>query len=136
MKKVLLATIVLFLFSASLLLVQVSCSKSTAQITNPSQLNKVLLTRFNFSSTGGPTYWLVDYTGSNLTQIVPALPATVMLNDNAMDNEAALSPDGNKLFFKARDLSTGLGIYSCDISGSNVVRLTNIGTNDIISGAY
>jgi Tol biopolymer transport system component len=139
MKKLALASVVLFMFASSIVLVQISCSKINAQPTSTQQLNKVL-----FSTVGDWTdpqhrseFWIMNYDGSNLTRIIPNLPAGVSINANGLNAQAALSPDGLKLFFRGIETASQQnGIYSCDISGNNVQRLTDIGDSDAISGAY
>jgi len=135
MKKLFLASISLLIFSCAILILQISCSKSTAQSSATSQLNKILLVK-NFGSTSFTEFWIINYDGTGLTRITPNCPTNVTVYDNAANSSAPISPDGTKLFFRGKDSSLGIGVYRCDINGSNVVRVTDISANDVIAGAY
>lgn len=138
MKKLILASLVLFMFAASLLLVQVSCSKISAQTASVQQLNKVMFTTVGHGDPQHSSqFWIMNYDGSNLNRIIPNLPTGVSILPNGQNAQAALSPDGLKLFFRGHDAALNRGgIYSCDISGNNVQRLVDIAVSDVISGAY
>lgn len=146
MKNLLLGAIILFLFSAAIVLVQTSCSKTTAQTpTSQDQLNKIVYV------TRDARIWTANYDGTNATEIMIALPANIKVDMSLPNMSIKLSPDGQKLFFNAIDTAsrnnstTGIfdkSIYSCDISGGNVapVILQSSGQNmleePILCGAH
>lgn len=135
MKKLLLASGSLLLFTISILIIQASCSKSSAEPTTTNQLNKILWIK-HFGSSSFVEFWTINYDGTNPIRIIPNFPANVSVYENTTNNSAALSPDGTKLFFRGQDTNLGIGLYSCDISGNNVTRLADLNSNDFISGAY
>jgi hypothetical protein len=138
MKKLLMGTIILFLFSISIVIVQTSCSKSEAQTGQPNQnslnqLNKILYVNFNGE------VWTSNYDGTNATQVIIALPINVNLELSTPRFSVKLSPDGQKIFFSGSNSATNeSGIYSCDISGNNVIpiHVSTGGTQPILTGVY
>ncbi len=132
MKKLLMGAIVLFLFAASVVLVQTSCSKVKATpLDNP--ISKLLYIDFNND------VWMCDYDGSNTTQIHFSLPSNIVLHFSAPRTAMKLSPDGTKLFFSVLNTVTNeTGIYSSDISGNNAVpvKMSTGGTQPILCGVY
>jgi uncharacterized membrane protein len=126
MKKILMASAILFLFSMSILIVQTSCSKTTAQPSNNSitQLNKIIYLK-GFGATG--EIWTSNYDGSNATQIPVILPANVIFDNSVGTFSLSTSPDGQKVFFMTTNASGPLtrAIYSCDISGTNLTLITS-----------
>jgi len=138
MKKLLMGAIVLSSFAISLMLVQISCSKSTAQASSISltQLNKITFTRQDIS--GNMQLWTANYDGTNAIQIPVALPANVTISGDVAASAVRLSPDGQVVFFLAYDnTSTVSSIYSCNINGSNVQLVVPHNTDVVrIGGAY
>ena len=134
MKKILMSAIVLFLFSASILLFQISCSKIEAQTNNNIvQLNKILYTDFDGK------IWLANYDGTGASQVNIAFPANVLFDASSPRLSLKISPDGTKLFFSGRNTSTNeTGIYSCDLTGNNVqtVFVTSGNSQPILCGVY
>jgi hypothetical protein len=78
MKKLLFGTICLSVFAIALSMVQIGCSKTTAQTNTvlPTQVGKILYTK---QASGNHTLWTANFDGSNPTQINIALPAGVDL---------------------------------------------------------
>ena len=104
MKKLFIGSVILLLFSLSILVIQSSCSKTDAQNSTSTVLNKLLFVTGN----GGVTMklWSSNYDGGNVTQVNLALPVGVRVDYNYPGFSIRLSPDGQKLFFRASD-STG-----------------------------
>ena len=120
MKKLLFGSVILLLFSLSILIIQSSCSKTEAQNSNITQLNKILIVSGNAGVT--QKLWSANYDGSNLNEIVFAMPAGVRAGYNA--EFIKLSPDGQKIFFQGYEIVSGRsGIYSANLNGSGVVEV-------------
>lgn len=134
MKKLLMSAVVLFLFSLSILLFQISCSKIEAQTNNNIvQLNKILYTDFD------EKIWLANYDGTGASQVNIAFPPNVVFEVSTPRLALKISPDGTKLFFSGRNtLTTETGIYSCDLTGNNVqtVFVTSGNSQPILQGVY
>lgn len=147
MKKLLYSSIVLLLFSTSILLFQISCQKdaeansqedtsSTSQ-----QLNKLVFKKLSWPSQKIISeIWIVNYDGSNATKVNITLPNEVVFSTAMIP---VMSPDGKKIFFtagpKADQGSNGYygDLYSCDINGTNVTKIISKAGGDIIlGGAY
>lgn len=144
MKKLLLGTIVLLLFAVSLLLVQISCSKTGAQVNatktvGNNQLNKIIFTKDN--DNGGCEIWLCDYDGSNQQQIPVTLPEHFYIDNNSNANAVRLSPDGQTVFFVGNYTNitpgTQSSIYACTIDGKNMRLVVQGGSKKMhLGGAY
>ena len=132
MKKMLLGSIALLLFSTSLLIVQISCSKTNAQTSSNAvtQLNKII---FYKQISTGKEIWIANYDGSGATQIPVALPPNVNWDLIVTSSSLSISPDGQKIFFTVS--TTGSSptseIYSCDISGGNVTLIATGGVGKV-----
>lgn len=134
MKKILMSAVVLFLFSASIVLFQISCSKIEAQTNNNIvQLNKILYTDFDGK------IWLANYDGTGASQVNIAFPPNVAFEASIPRLALHISPDGTKLFFSGKNtLTTETGIYSCDLTGNNVqsVFVSTGNSQPILRGVY
>ena len=127
------ATIVLSLFAISLTLVQMSCSKSTAQAGSNTlaQINKIVYAKIGGSPTG---FWVANYDGTGQTQVNVTLPSGYTISGS---HAPALSPDGTKLFFVAYN-SIGRSIFSCNINGTSLTQIVDC-SNTVevqLGGAY
>ena len=144
MKKLLLSSIILLLFSCSILLFQVSCQKEANAQTNSNgiiQSNKIL---YAVGYQGGPgvvnsaakEYWIMNYDGTNATKI----PLTFDSNFS-YTMYPKISPDGKTIFFSASS-SYKAYLYSCSVDGTNLRTLTikdqnaGSGANIEIGNAY
>ncbi len=139
-------SVALCLFSVSITLFTISCNKeATAQTTSGvSQLNTILFQKTNMNSTNNATrveLWTANYDGTNQKQI----PITLSTGQSIREGEARLSPDGKKVFMTVRQSITVGGvitndsyIYSCNIDGSNFVKVIGFTTNIYagINGVY
>ncbi len=100
------------------------------------QLNKILV---SVGPAGSVQYWIVNYDGSNATQVnIPALPTGFSAYNGSAPS---LSPDGTKiLFFVVQPSNSNYGaIYSCNINGTNLVKVfeRNLSYNNWqFGGAY
>jgi|JI10StandDraft_1071094.scaffolds.fasta_scaffold712353_1 Tol biopolymer transport system component len=123
MKKLLLSSIVLFLFSASIMMFQVSCQKdANARINGTTQQNKIIYTK---SSSGITEIWIANIDGTNPTKVPISLPSNLYLV-----GEATITPDGNKVVFQARENSpsnTGY-LYTCNTDGTGVTKILGDGS--------
>ena len=128
MKKLLLGSICLFLFASSLLILQVSCSKSKAQpqLNRPADtpIGKVIFVR-------DMQIWTVNYDGSSETQVAISLPSDVNFAfNNHPQSGLAISPDGKKIFFTALRRS-GIDqineMYSVNFDGTGLALIVGNG---------
>ena len=139
MKKLLMSAAVLLLFALSILILQISCSKSEAGPTSVTQLNKIVYT-VNWG-TPNIQIWTANYDGSSPTQVPIVLPPNIKIDGNANYYSIKISPDGQTIFFSTYDASVSptysTAIYSCSITGANVTEVipTSAG-NPILNGSY
>ncbi|NML36800.1 hypothetical protein HHL17_06280 [Chitinophaga sp. G-6-1-13] len=140
MKKLILGSFALLMFSASMLIFQISCKKSAEAESPmpavPVQINKVAFTRY--SQNGGTEICVMNYDGTGLVKVPVQLGANQSITD-----EVRLSPDGRKVFFVLYTPGTNEtkkeDIYSCDIDGKNQKKIYGMpdgGGNTILGGAY
>lgn len=124
MKKLILGSISLFLFSLSIILIQISCSKTVAQQNNNSnQVGKIVFGKY---IPGGYEIWIANYDGTNAAPIPITLPPGVQFNLDVDSKGVKVSPDGQKLFFIAGQIINNYyqySVYSCNIDGSNVQQI-------------
>ncbi len=84
------SSVILFLFSSTILFIQVSCSKTTAQQTPPTattQLNKIV---FHQQGGTGSGYYVMNYDGTGKTLINVTLPTGY---SKTKPNAPIMSPD-------------------------------------------
>ena len=129
MKSLLMSAIILFLFSVSILLIQTSCSKTTAQTPNTiNQLNKIIY--FKNLNMGVIEIWTANYDGSGATQVPLTLPPGIYFDTYISTNSLSISPDGQTIFFTCKNgpgTSADSEIASCSI---------NRGTPTIVATGY
>lgn len=136
MKKILLGTVFLTFFAISILLVQISCSKSTDQSTNTTtQINKIVFAQF--SNPTSVSFRICNYDGSAVQHLNVPLPSGYNL---LTIHHPVLSPDGTKLFFVAVNNASGQrSIFTCDITGANITKIidADAGSQEMqLGGAY
>lgn len=119
MKKLLLSSIVLFLFAASIMLFQVSCQKeANARINNTTQQNKLVYFKLN-ARTDIWSINICNLDGSNNVVVPVTLPFNVKFN-----GDGTITADGSKLFFSARTINTDTGyLYSCNTDGTGLTKI-------------
>lgn len=123
MKKLLLSSIVLFLFSASIVLFQISCKKVAQATESPStqaqQVGKIL-----FKGINSKEIYLANYDGSNKQRVSFSFPSP-MHTDDSIDG-ASMSPDGKIIFVELYSGSLNkVRLYSCSIDGNNLKLVLN-----------
>ena len=126
MKTLFKSSVLLLLFSFSLLVFNLSCKKeSIAQNTSTSIQNLGILV---FSKAGDKAneFWTSKYDGSG--QIKITITSITSTGEIVKDN-IQISPDGKKFFFIANTNPTNPSsmdaIYSCNIDGSGVTKLVD-----------
>jgi len=126
MKTLFKSSVLLLLFSFSLLVFNLSCKKeSIAQNTSTSIQNLGILV---FSKAGDKVneFWTSKYDGSG--QIKITITSITNTGEILKDN-IQISPDGKKFFFIANTNPTNPSsmdaIYSCNIDGSGVTKLVD-----------
>lgn len=98
MKKLFMGSIVLCVFSISIVIFQASCTKSLEAETTTSaatQLNKILFEKFDRVANKQDGIYIANYDGSNPVKINIVLPGLTGIQVNG----ARLSPDGKLVFF-------------------------------------
>ncbi len=133
MKKILLSSVVLLVFSASMLVFQMSCKKDLNA--SPNQQNKVLYVKLE---TSGFELWTVNTDGSNKNKVPLTLPSNLSFPStpsNFLQFLPLISPDGNTIILTLMDANLGsdFSIYRCNIDGTN---LTLIDAKGIAAAAY
>jgi len=124
MKKILMGSLSLMIFSCAILVFQISCRKDAiAQTTTGT--NKILFFKNQTTNVTGPfETWIMDEDGSNQTQFFVTIPGRKI-------NRMRLSQDEKKLIIDAIDLASlntnypALEIFTANIDGSNVQQITN-----------
>lgn len=126
MKKLLLSSIVLFLFSASILMFQMSCKKeakadepTVTQSDELKQLGKIL---YRASSTDD--FYLANYDGTGKQKLNITLPTGYSKANYDSIDQVRLSPDGKKMFavFYLSSVNEWV-VYSYDIDGGNMKKV-------------
>lgn len=152
MKKLLYSSVVMLLFSFSIILFQVSCQKEATADTNgisATQINKVIFSIipqiYNGMKLWTPEIWLCNYDGTGATKVNIVLPNGIGMF--GMEPQFKLSPDGQKIFFLAGplqsiyypDLMTGQNkdLYVCNVDGTNIKLIAQGGNGSmVLGGAY
>jgi|GEM_PF-6776816 len=122
MKRITYSLIALFLLSAGLSVVSLSCNKeASAQVDTPSR-NLGIITYFK-NINGVTEYWKCNYDGTGKTKInIPTLP------DNFYLAFIVVSPDGQKVFLSAGKQGQNVTInriYRMDIDGTNLLLIVD-----------
>ncbi|WP_293298815.1 hypothetical protein [Pedobacter sp. UBA4863] len=126
MKKLLLSSIALFLFSAAIVMFQMSCKKEAKADTVPTtefdglkQLGKIL-----YRISGTDDFYLANYDGSGKQKLNIGLPTGFSKTKHDSIDEVHLSPDGKKMFVKFYiGSANGWVLYSYDADGSNMKKV-------------
>lgn len=132
------SSLVLTVFSVSLIIFQLSCKKDSIAQTPSTvlQLEKVIFKKV--INSGGTTIveiWTAKYDGTSAAKVNIALPSGVLFSD---DMTPMFSPDGQKIFFTASS-EWGGNLYVCNADGSGVSKIVDKGGSDnniILGGAY
>lgn len=146
MKKIALSTVVLFAFSCSIILFEISCKKTADAATPDSntsvtQQNKIIYTKnLPVSGTQGVYYseiWVANYDGSSAHKINITLPSGLFVDYTTF---VKLSPDQKTIFFRVADVkqdNNGTGFFSANIDGSGAKLIVpNDGTGGTVEVAY
>jgi len=127
MRKLLLSSIVLLIFSASVFLFQVSCQKE-AKAQTPANNKIVYVKSYQVEIGTKPVYelWIAKADGTNQQKVNITLPSDY---EKEISNPV-FSPDGTQILFNAywigikpegyTDPLNGVNILSCNLDGSNV----------------
>lgn len=124
-------TICLCLCAISLSLIQISCSKTEAQPNSPNQiitpnqvttLGKIVFKEeYSAIPTNTMRFSIMNLDGSGVQHLNIPFPAGF---STSSFHHPVLSPDGTKIFFTGSETAnTTPGIYSCDTSGANFMRI-------------
>ncbi len=128
MKKLLLGSIALTLFSVSILLFQISCKKEVTAAQEPASaggVNQLGVILFEKTFTGTLTpkkqreIWIANIDGTNARKIPVNIPSDIGFYD------AKLSPNGKTIVFwgELRTNYSNNAIYSFSIDGTGLKRI-------------
>lgn len=134
MKKLLLGSIALTLFSVSILLFQISCKKEVTAAQEPAgvagvnQLGLIMYKKMFSRPSGTPRkeseFWIANIDGTNPRKIPIVFPQ----NLNPNPEYFKLSPNGKTIIFSLEEVSGSgrLYVYSCSIDGSGLKRIIDL----------
>jgi tricorn protease-like protein len=140
MKKIILSSIVLLIFSISIAVFQVSCQKDATANTNSdnnttgTQQNKIIYLK-RIIETGTNEIWTSNYDGSDQKKLNVVLSGMTPWRIN-------ISPDGQNIFiivFPLGALEGKTDIYTCKTDGNNLKKIIDgsdsgvEGLNDIVA---
>lgn len=120
MKNLLKASVVLFLFSTSIAVFQMSCTKEAKAQTSVSSDLIVFLKKGN---DGSYQIWSSDATGNNQKFVAVSLPSGYTFSFGNDGGQLKLSSDRSKIYFTASAFGSSTSIFSCSITGTNVTKL-------------
>lgn len=129
MKRITYSLITLFLLSAGLSIVSLSCNKeASAQADTPARNLGIITYVKNIN--GVTEFWKCNYDGTGKTKInIPTLPDGYHLN-----GYFKVSPDGQKVFFNCYKDGPSGGvtnkIFRMDIDGTNLLLIVGEATSD------
>lgn len=127
MKKLVYSSLVLILFSLSIILFQMSCQKEIIADSTTNEYNGKIL--YFLSSDGGnkPSgFWTSNLDGTNQIQIPINVPEGLSLYSSS----GRITPDGKTLIFELRDQDKHTHIYSVSVDGSNLKKLIDGSDNN------
>jgi Tol biopolymer transport system component len=134
MKKLLLSSIILLLFSCSILIFQVSCQKEAkANTNNITQQNKIIYIKALPSAGDQNEIWTANIDGTNQQRVAINFPANYALEDDG--GSITLTPDNQKIIF-AMSVNSIRQVYSCNIDGSNLTKIIEDGAGHYSIVAY
>jgi hypothetical protein len=123
MKTLLKSSFVLFVFSLSIILFNISCEKQVEAQTNPTvaAVQNVGLVFFRKDGDKDNEFWKANYDGTNQVKItVASVPAGMEFDVVSM----RVSPDGKKVFFNLYSASLNQqNMYSCNIDGTGITKI-------------
>jgi hypothetical protein len=136
MKKILLSSIILFLFSVSIVLFQISCKKEAVadvavSSAGGSNLGVILFGKRVQNNTKDEL-WTANYDGTNQKKLEIPIPAARRL-DNAY-----LSPDGKLVVLDTYEIPNEniSHTYTCSIDGSNFKEILSSANQGDVFGVY
>ncbi len=134
MKKLLLSSITLLLFSCSILIFQISCQKeANANPNNITQLNKIVYIKEIPLNDGQNEIWTANIDGTNQQRVAINFPANYELDTE--NTNITLTPDNQKIIF-ALSINRVKAIYSCNIDGTNLNKIIEDGAGNYSIVAY
>jgi hypothetical protein len=129
MRKLLLSTIILLLFSCSILIFQVSCQKdANAGNNNISSETKLVYIKLN-TLTDVYEVYTSNLDGTNNIKVPITVPVGMEMN-----GDVTITKDGGKLIFELRNIDSSIhdggSIYTCNIDGTNMTKIIGGTTSD------
>jgi Tol biopolymer transport system component len=120
MRKLLKASLILLLFSTSIAIFQMSCTKEVEAQTSVSSDLIVLLKKGN---DGSYQIWTSDATGNNQKYVAVSLPTGYNFSFSNDGGQLKLSSDRSRIYFTASIVGSSTSIFTCTITGTNVTKL-------------
>ena len=120
MKRITYSLITLFLLSAGLSIVSLSCNKEASAQPDTTISTLGFITYMN-NNNGVMEYWKCNYDGTGKTRInMPSPPDNFQLT-----GDFRISPDGRKLFFTCLKGTNNavVRLYSANIDGTNLILI-------------
>jgi Tol biopolymer transport system component len=126
MKTLLKSSIVLIVFSLSIILFNISCEKKAEAQPNTTvaTAQNVGLVFFRKDGAKDNEFWKANYDGTNQVKVtIASFPAGMELDIQSF----RVSPDGKKAFFVLYSSSgnSPSSMYSCDIDGSGIKKIVD-----------
>jgi hypothetical protein len=123
MKTLLKSSIVLMVFSLSIILFNISCEKKAEAQPNTTitTVQNVGLVFFRKDGDKDNEFWKANYDGTNQVKItVASIPAGMEFDTVSI----RVSPDGKKVFFNLYSASLNQqNMYSCNIDGTGITKI-------------
>lgn len=121
MKKLFMGSIALFLFSASIMMFQISCKKDAIADPTPATTGTVLQEGKLLSRGAFVGFYVSNFDGTNKVKINITLPQGLYM----YPSDGMISPDHKTIFFGVSNNvnasnSTATYYYACNIDGTNV----------------
>lgn len=121
MKTLLKSSIVLIVFSLSIILFNISCEKkaeaqANTTVTTPQNVGLIIFSRQGDMHN---EFWKANYDGTNQIKITIA---SIPTNMDVEKESIRVSPDGKKVFFNLVGSNVS-SLYSCNIDGTGIKRI-------------
>lgn len=120
MKKLLLSSISLFLFSSTIMIFQISCQKgANATPSTTTQKNKIVYGYDKGLGSNPIEIWISNIDGTENKKIPISLPT-----NESLQGYVSILPDGNKIVFAvSSDITSEIFLYTASTNGENLTKI-------------
>jgi hypothetical protein len=115
MKNLFKASLILFLFSMSISVFQLSCSKEAEAQSSPSSDLIIFLKKDGIYSSDG--------TGNNQKKLSIIFPEGYSLLLQSLGNQFRLSSDKKTIYLAASKSNQSASLFSCSVNGGNATKI-------------